>query len=344
MPDKYSRNIDASASSSLVYLTYTVWIRRKAIFLLTVGLMVIVLAICLLSTPLYRAQATAYPAASATPPGGSLSAIAANLTGGAGLSNGLLDMTPPIQKTLALLQSRALILQYLYANREVQGLFPERWDTENHRWNSPSILERFGAWLTGKPLHNDPTADEIFDRFNNICTVAMDQDTGVITVSVEWSDPQLAAKWANGLIKAADNTLRNEARTDTQKSVTYLQEEAAQASLSDLRDAIYSVAAREITKGMTASVANHFAIQIIDPAVPPARKSWPRSAFLLALALLAGLFFGSLGAIAAAYLQELRETAHHLGLAVSFTAARRLHDGDVRKGVTTEEPDRGDLG
>lgn len=342
MPDIRLYDIDASASSSLIYLVYTVWARRKVIALFTVVLLVIALAVGLLSPPLYQAEVTAYPVSS-MPASGRLSAItsAFGLAGAADLANAGIDTTPPVQQTLALLQSRALTLNYLYTHNAVSELFPERWDAEHHRWKSPDFFSRLLASWTSRPLHDGPTDDEVFRKFDRLRTVSMDQDTGVITLSVEWSDPRLAAKWANGLIKTADDTLRNDVRNSTQKSLTYLQDKLAKTSLSGLRDAIYSVATREITKGMMASAANRFAIQVIDPAVPPDRKAWPSTAFLIALALLAGLFFGSLGAIAWAYVEELRATAQRLGFA-AIASQQQRSSGQLED--TAEAPARGDLG
>ena len=46
-----------------------------------------------------------------------------------------------------------------------------------------------------------PTMEDAYRLFDSIRNVDEDIQTGLVTVTVDWSDPKLAAEWANGLVQ-----------------------------------------------------------------------------------------------------------------------------------------------
>jgi len=302
--------VDPAAASTLIYLSRTIWQSRRGIGIFTGVLVVIALLVCIFSTSIYRASVTAYPADNSVEASSPLAALASNLgIGGASSALSQLSMTPPIQETLSLLQSRQLTLHFIHKYNILPELFYEKWDSDTNNWESPTWFAIAAAWLQGKEADPKPSDDDAFEAFDDIRTVTVDSVTGVITVSIGWRNPKIAAQWANGLVRETDEVLRQSALGDSKQGLDYLQKQASQSTLSDLRDAIYSVAATEVTKSMLANVQSNFAIKVIDPAAPPEKRDWPKVGFLLVISVLAGLFFGSVGAIVRAYILELRRMA-----------------------------------
>lgn len=304
------RQDDDTAGSTWIYLGRTVAAHRWGIAIFTVILMIAAVLVSLISQPIYNATVVAYPSSNSNGPSGALGGLASRLglSSGGGLTDPF-DLSTPVPETIALMQSRQIAFRLFKQENMLPELFYQRWNPERKIWKPPSVMQQFISYLTGKPPRTEPTEDDAFETFNRIRTVSRDEVTGVISIDVRWRDPRLAAAWANALVALTDQSLRQEAIRQSAEDMKYLEKQAASASLSDLRDSIFTVAQKQITRGMLANVEPNFAIEVIDPARPPLRASWPNLPFLLAMALVAGLFFGSVGAIAWAQFLELRRLA-----------------------------------
>jgi len=49
-----------------------------------------------------------------------------------------------------------------------------------------------------------------------------DPKTGLVTLSITWNDPNIAAKWANGLVRMANDYLRDQAIEESERNIAYL--------------------------------------------------------------------------------------------------------------------------
>jgi uncharacterized protein involved in exopolysaccharide biosynthesis len=170
--------------------------------------------------------------------------------------------------------------------------------------------------------------------------VADNSVTGIVTLSVDYRDPTIAAKWANDLVQETDAALRDRALKESELGLAYLQKQAANASLSDLRGAIYQVASGELTRSMLAKVRSNFALKILDPATPPLRPVWPRLTILVGLAFLGGLFLSTAFALVFNYLREIRRIGRFVvgpGLAIA-EGYRNPAAADRSVELTTSRP------
>ena len=178
---------------------------------------------------------------------------------------------------VTVLQSALLTTTYIKNNNLLPVLFYKQWDTQNQRW---------------KPLPADkmPTlwkANEFFRK--KVRKINTDSKTGIVTMGVTWTDPQLAADWANGLVKMANEYLRNKAITLSDRNIAYLNEQAAKTDLVGARQAISSLLQTEINKQMLARGNEEYAFKVLDPAMPPERPTTPPPLLLVLGGLLGGL-------------------------------------------------------
>jgi len=112
----------------------------------------------------------------------------------------------------------------------------------------------------------------------------VDQEkSGLITLSISWKDPGIAAQWANRLVKQLNEQLRQKAITDSKKRVGYLEQELAKTTLQDMRDVLYNLLESEKQKAMLANVNEDFALEVIDPAVAPKTREYPKRKLIVAL-------------------------------------------------------------
>ena len=116
-------------------------------------------------------------------------------------------------------------------------LFEDIWDADNQSWMVPSV-------------EDEPTEQKAIESFKACLSVDEDKKSGLITLSISWKDPEVAAKWANDLVKQLNEQLREQAIADSQKRVGYLEQELAKTTLKDMRAVLYNLLESEKQKAM----------------------------------------------------------------------------------------------
>lgn len=154
-----------------------------------------------------------------------------------------------------------------------------------------------------------------YKRFaSQVRSVSVDRNSGVITLGIEWTDPQLAAQWANAMITRLNAYLQNEAVSEAEKSIAYLNEQLASTNVVELQQSIYRLIESQIKKIMVASVNDQYAFRVIDPAQVPEEPYRPRRMMIVILALLFGVMAGLLLAFLREYIARHRRMASDEGL------------------------------
>jgi hypothetical protein len=167
------------------------------------------------------------------------------------------------EEALAMLQSEALTQRYITEHDLLPVLYPERWDPVTKAWRPSKPEDVPSLWK----------ANQLFET--KIRTVAEDKKTGLTTMTIAWTDPATAARWANDLVAATNDFLRNKAIREAEQHIAYLNEQAARTDVSQVRAAIYVVLESEIKNEMLAKGPGDYALKVIDPAYPPERRSSP---------------------------------------------------------------------
>ena len=184
-----------------------------------------------------------------------------------------------MERVMATLQSRKF-LKYHIENRNVlPQIFDKLWDKEKNEW----ILE---------PGQEEPSVDSGYSSLRSAISIEEDKQTGLITLSVSWHDPEVAAIWANDLVKQLNERLRAQAIQDSQKRVGYLQEELAETSLKNRKDVLYNLLESEEQKAMLAKVNEYFALEVFDPAVVPEVRLKPKPRFMITIGCICGFLVG----------------------------------------------------
>ncbi len=130
--------------------------------------------------------------------------------------------------------------------------------------------------------------------FDGIRVVAEDKKSGLVTPSIRWKDPDIAAEWANLLVKRLNDRLRTQAEAESQRNVDYLQREIAATSVVSLQQSMGRVLEGEMQKLMLARGNEEFAFKVIDRATPPKQRDAPKRTLIALVSLFAGGVFGIL--------------------------------------------------
>jgi uncharacterized protein involved in exopolysaccharide biosynthesis len=261
---------------------------------LVLGLMLLAslmsLAAALLMTPEYRAEVLLAPVNDLDD--SQHSALAFGEFGSiAALAGVNLDRKDKKNEAIATLRSRQFTEQFIAARKLDRVVFSDLWDQEHDRWNADA----------GKDI---PTSWDVFEVFDkDIRRVSEDRTTGLVTLSIEWKDPQQAAQWANELAANVNATLRQQAVEASNDAIAYLQDQLTRTSVVDLQQVLHRLIESEMKKIIVANINEEFAFRVIDPAVAPDEPFRPRTVVMVVVGAVAGLV---LGIIAALLLNGLR--------------------------------------
>jgi uncharacterized protein involved in exopolysaccharide biosynthesis len=88
----------------------------------------------------------------------------------------------------------------------------------------------------------------------------------------------------------ANDFRRNKAITESENNIVYLNSEAAKTDVVGVKQAIYSILQKEISKIMLARGDEEYALKVLDPATPPEKPTLPPM-----IVWVIGGFFGGLG-------------------------------------------------
>jgi len=239
--------------------------RYKWLFVIVVG--VSVLSSILISATLpnrYTATLIASPVSDDD------SQVLNRISGQLGGIAGLVGLSPSgsmgTAESLAVLTSRAFVGSFI-RDRKLQS----------------DIANSFGL--------EDATANDLYDVFvEKVLRTNLDTSTGLLSVSVTWTEPETAAVWANDLISRLNDEMRNQVLRESTESVKYLYEELESSAIREVQLSIFSLIENQINRATIAKVRPEYAMKVIDPALAPDvdDPTSPRPVMLIVLGGLVG--------------------------------------------------------
>jgi uncharacterized protein involved in exopolysaccharide biosynthesis len=116
-------------------------------------------------------------------------------------------------------------------------------------------------------------------------------------VSVEWTDADTAAKWANEYVALANELIRSRVQDESTRNIKYLNQQIEQSNDVELRRAMYSLIESETKRLMLANGRAEYAFSLVDPAVAPEIRASPRRTLIVLAATFCGLLLGCLVAL-----------------------------------------------
>lgn len=269
--------LDRTDEVRLVDLWRIVFARRWLIIGITVLMGAIATIVAFVMTPVYRSFTQVAVITGDQGPGalgalGQLSGLAA--LAGINISGGNTSA-----QSLATLKSRVFTDAFIRKHGLMPILFEPLWDPVRKAWNvsDPDDV---------------PTAWKAYDRFDSLRQIDEDAQTGLVTVTVDWSDAQLAAQWANELIDEVNETLRQRAVLESKRNLAFLESQLASNSEVGVRTALFGLIETEMKNAMFANARKDYAFKVIEPAYPAEKRYRPNRILMMLLGLTFGLVVG----------------------------------------------------
>jgi uncharacterized protein involved in exopolysaccharide biosynthesis len=222
---------------------------------------------------------------------GSLGALS-GLAGIAGINLDGAETAEPI----ATLTSKEFIAAFIEDENLLPVLFAEQWNAAAKQW-------------TGEKKSWPDVRDGIRLFQRKILGVDEDAKTKLVTVSVTWTDAQLATKWANMLVERLNARMRDRALRDAERNVSYLRQELTTADVVTLQESVARLLEREMQKMMVARGNPEYSFRVVDRASVPKWRSSPKRVQVVILGTMAG---GLVAIFLAVFLgrSRTRRTAH----------------------------------
>ena len=264
---------------NLLELWQVIWKGRKIIFVSTFIAAILSIIISLLLPNYYKAEALLAPVTSETK-GKGLSSALGSLGSFASLAGISLGSSSSAEENLAVLKSREFLWEFIKEENLMPILFENKWDSVKKQWLEDDLEKQPTLWK----------AYRIFVDKGLLAT-SINSDTGLVTLSIEWTDPVLATEWANKLVERLNNYLRNNEIDRSKRSLSYLNEELVRSNVDEIQKTLYALIAEEQKAAMLANTQKEYSFRIVDSAVEPDLKSKPRRSLIVILStMLAGIF------------------------------------------------------
>jgi len=248
--------------------------------------LVVSVLLALLMTPIYRAEVLLSPTTgSAEGFRGLLDSMGVGAIGsllgvGGGGSTG--GPRAARQEAIATLTSPYFTQTFIRENNLLPVLFDDLWDPVNEEWlvESPDDV---------------PTPSDGYEFFSEaVQTVTVDDITRLVTMTIDWKDPKVAADWANQLVRRVNDLLRGKAIREAELTIDYLNKELEKTSIVALQQAIYFMIEQQINARTVANVREEYAFKVINPAIAPDEDKFvrPNRMFIICLGLALGVLTG----------------------------------------------------
>ena len=250
-----------------------IWNKRKFIILTSFLVAVFVAGLTLMMPNIYKAEVLLAPVGTQPASKGPLSMLGSlgGLASLAGLSSG---GTGSVEENIAVLKSREFIWAFVKDEGIMPLLFKDAWDSENNKWIAEDVESQPSLWDAWRLLIE-----------KNVLSVSVDGESGLVKLSIEWKDPELAAKWVMMLVKRMNEHLRKNAIIQSSRKLEYLKRELNQTTIEENRQALFDLISAEQKQSMLANTQEDYAFRVIDPASVPDEKIKPKRSLIVIAAL-----------------------------------------------------------
>ena len=171
----------------------------------------------------------------------------------------------------------------------------QRWDVKTNQliYDDSIYNTKSNSWVRNfsYPKKQVPSAQESYRVFKNQhLSVNEDKNSGFVTISVKHQSPYIAQKWAELVISEVNSYYREKDKFESEKAVSYLNQQISMTSLSEIKQVIAELLQEETQKLTLIEANQSYVFDYIDPPVVMEQKSEPkRSLICILFAFLGGV-------------------------------------------------------
>jgi hypothetical protein len=159
-------------------------------------------------------------------------------------------------------------------------------------WNSKTNILNFddsiydtssNTWVRdySYPQQQIPSAQESFAVFKEeYLSLSEDKKSGFITLSIKHQSPFIAKQWVELVVNEVDSFYRQKDKIESEKAVSYLNQQILLTSLSEIKEALAQLLQEETKKLSLIEANQYYVFDYIDPPAVMEKKSEPKRALI----------------------------------------------------------------
>ena len=167
------------------------------------------------------------------------------------------------------------------------------WDhkTNTMVYDESIYIKSVNKWIRkySYPQKQIPTPQESFLIFTKHLSLSKDKKTGFVTLNVKHQSPFLAKQWSELLVNEVNAFYRQKDKSESEKSVSYLNKQISMTSLSEVKQIIAELLQDETQKLSLVEASQYYVFDYIDPPAVMEEKSEPKRSAIVILLSLIGL-------------------------------------------------------
>jgi capsular polysaccharide biosynthesis protein len=222
-----------------------------------------------------------------------------------------MNMQYTAEEITGMIEGREFLYRFIRDNNMLPVLFEQDWDKDKKQWD----VKLVHRWIYGDTI----SVWDGYGKLSNILDVSSDDETGLTTVSIKWTDPKLAAEWANKIVDTANKQLRDHAINESNAILAQLEMELRRTSVTELQQALYGLMQSQLAQIISARVHPEFVLKVLDRAVVPEDQAIP---YLQLILVVVGMFLGMIIALSLVLLLQ----------AIAKHKVQRGSGGEVKRG------------
>lgn len=278
----------------LLELAGVIWKGKNLVILIIVIFTFATAVMSLFMTNIYTATAVIKPVTTKEG-GGGLFSLASQFGGMASLAGIAMPTSASATELVSLLKSNILKKNIIERYNLLSILFPKKPGAEKKEAGISDTWDGIRA-------------------LDKLVKINYNLKDDIITITVNFRDPDMAAAIANYFIVALNEHMSSEAKRIAGINKTYLEKQLQETNDNIVQQKIYNLIAEKIETMMMAEVKENFAFKVLDPPMAPDRKSKPKRAQMVVIAFIVSLFFGVFVVFFREYLKKIKTRSaggHH---------------------------------
>lgn len=227
---------------------------------------------------------------------GGMSALAGQFGGLASLAGvnlGGNSSTNKAQLALEVLKSRQFVADFIEKHSILPDLMAvEEWERSSNviKYDNELYSEDDDKWLreVQPPYQPEPSMQEAFKIFREVVAADIDEESGIIVISVIHQSPIIAQRWVSWLIEDINSVMKARDVKEANRSTDFLMQQLKQTQIADIRTVLYKLIEEQAKTIMFANVRDEYVFKTIDPALVPEEKSGPKRAIICIIGTIIG--------------------------------------------------------
>lgn len=149
--------------------------------------------------------------------------------------------------------------------------------------------------LEQRKTTSTPSLQSAVRRFTGqLLSISDNKKSGAISLTIAWTDPHLAARWANALVARLNREMRELDVGEAKRAIAFLNQKLKETSVVEMQQTLYRLIEAQTKTVMLANVREDYVFRIIDPAFAPEVRSRPKRSLIAMMGTILGGFAGLL--------------------------------------------------